>query len=256
MKKERYDAWFFRRLFSFASFITVCLLVWILTRQYRIWLKESDTFNIRKIEIRGNELLSENEIFQIGMIDPTASIWNINLREVQGNVGSNVFVEEIKIDRIFPNLLRIRLREKSPVALLNVGGKFYCLDREGLVLPAKPGKLYDLPVISGDFRGAVIEGSRAGGQFVHQALNFLMVILADRPELYSSISEIVMGRPEGIVLYTHKGGVLVWVGREGYEWKIRYLEAILNELIGQKEISKVKYIDLRFKNQVIVGMRV
>jgi cell division septal protein FtsQ len=86
-------------------------------------------------------------------------------------------------------------------------------------------------------------------------LEFLKYILNDRPGLFSSISEVVVGKSEGIILMTSKGGVPVWMGEGGYFTKIRYLEAILNELDENREIRQVKYIDLRFNNQIIVGMR-
>ncbi len=255
MKKERYDAWFFRRLFTFTGYLILGFIILIIIAQYKKWLLESNSFQIRKVEIVGNELFTDEELFEMGLIDPTNSIWKIDLTGAHNNIGSHVFIEDFHIDRVFPNVLRINVKEKTPVALLNVDGKLYCLDREGLVLPSKPGKLYDLPVISGDFRGTVAVGRMVSGKMVYQGLDFLNYILNDRPGLFSSISEVVMGKPEGIVLITSKAGVPVWLGQDGYFIKVRYLEAILNELNVKNELSQVKYIDLRFNNQIIVGMR-
>jgi len=230
-------------------------LLWEVVKEYRVWVEESETFSIRKIEVQGLELLSEKEILRLCGLVPRSIIWRVSLEEVEGKIGHNTFVETVCVERCLPDVLRIRVKEKRPVALLNFKGNFFSVDPEGLVLPSKPGKLYDLPVLSGAFRGAVGVGRKAGGKLVRQGLDFLMLVLEDRPELYSRISEIVLGKPEGLILYTSRAGVPICVGEGGYDWKIRYLEAILDELVRKRELSRVRYIDLRFVGRVFVGMR-
>jgi len=246
---------FFRRILFLVCGGVGLILLWMVVTEYRVWLEKSETFCIRKIELHGLELLSEADIFQLCGLVPRSSIWEVNLEEISERIASNAFVEKIRVDRRLPDILRIRVEEKRPVALLNFQGNFFSVDREGLVLPSKPGKLYDLPVLSGAFRGAVRVGGQVTGRFVQQGLCFLILILEDRPELYNRISEIVVGRPEGLTLYTSRGGVPIWVGEGGYGWKIRYLEAILDEVVRGRKFSQIRYIDLRFVGQIVVGMR-
>lgn len=247
---------FFRKFFILIGLGLGLVILWIVSMEYKVWLAESETFCIRGIEVSGNELLSEKEILQLGGLVPRGSIWQLTLREVEEKIGCNAFIEKVIVERCLPDMLRIRVVEKHPVALISIQGKIYCVDREGLVMPLSLGKRYNLPLLSGGFRGDVGVGGRAGGKAVRQGLNFLLSVLKDRPELYFQISEVVVGEPEGLVLYTSRAGVPVWIGNAGYGWKVRYLEAILDELVRRDELSRVHYIDLRFEGQVVVGMRI
>ena len=255
MKRSRAPSRFLKGFLSFLGFCALMFLIWLLIGAYTSWIAESKTFHTRRIEVSGNELLTKDEILHLGGVTPRSSIWNRDLCQVTEGIQRNPFVESVEAERLLPDVLRIQITEKRPVALLNLQGMFFCIDGDGLVLPSKPGKLYDLPVISGDFQGGVSVGSRAGGKLVRDGLGFLMYVFRSRPEMYSRISEVVVGRPEGLVLYTSKAGVPVRVGTGGYNRKIRYLEAILDKLVANQNLSRVHYIDLRFEGQVVVGMR-
>ena len=255
MKQRSPTKTFFRQLFVMGSWLVVLYLTWVLSRSYKMWLNDSEIFNIRRIEVSGNDLLSRKEILKLGGITSKESIWQIDLKKAAKRIKSNPFVEQFHIERSFPNVLRIVLKEKHPIALLNFKGKFFCIDREGLVFPSPRGKLYDLPVLSGRFQGGVAVGKKVSGKLVQQGLDFLVAVLEKRPELYSQISEVAVGRPKGLVIYTNKGGIPVFVGENEYERKVCYLQAILEKLVQNREFQRVQYIDLRFRKQVVVGMR-
>ncbi len=255
MKDKNPNETFFRQLLIMGSWCVLLYLAWILGKSYKMWLRESKTFSIKQIEVSGNDLLSKKETLQLGGLSPKASIWQVDLKKAKKKVSSNPFVDEIHIERSFPDVLRIVVKEKHPIALLNFEGKFFCIDKEGLVFPSPRGKLYDLPVLSGGFYGGAVVGKKVGGKLVRQGLDFLVSVLEKRPELYSQISEVAVGRPKGLVVYTNKGGIPVLVGEGEYERKICYLEAILEKLIQSRDFQRVQYIDLRFRDQVVVGMR-
>ena len=255
MKRGRASSRFLKGFLSLLGFSALLFLIWLLIGAYTTWIAESKTFYTRRIEVSGNELLTKDEILDLAGLTPQSSIWKRDLCQITQGIRRNPFVESAEVARLLPDVLRIRITEKRPVALLNLQGTFYCIDGDGLVLPSKPGKLYDLPVISGDFQGGVSIGRRAGGKRVQEGLGFLMFVFRSRPEMYSRISEVVVGKPEGIILYTSKAGVPVRVGTGGYIRKILYLEAILDKLAASKNLSSVHYIDLRFEDQVVVGMR-
>ena len=255
MESARRKNRFFRGIALLIGFGTSILIIAVICKEYQSWINRSETFHVRKIEVQGNDLLSDEDILRLGGFDSKGSIWDIDLNEAKKKIGYNALVEGIEIERIIPDEIQIRIKEKSPIALLNVEGNMYCIDRKGLVLPSKPGKLYDLPILSGDFRGGVSVGSVAENDFVSIGLNFLMSVMMERPKLYSVISEIKVGNPEGIILYTCEGGVPVRVGADNHQKKIRCLEAILDELAEKKGFSRIQYIDLQFEDQVVVGMR-
>lgn len=222
---------------------------------YRSWIDTAETFNVRRIEVSGGDLVEEEEILRTGGLGIQDSIWDIDLSLCEKKISENPLIDRVSVHRRLPAEFTIEVIEKHPVALLNFQGKLYCVDREGLVLPSKPGKLYDLPVLSGGFEGGVQIGSRVGGGQVEAGLGFLRAVIDDRPKLYAEISEVIVGRPEGLVVTTKQSGIPVWIGNEGTIRKIRYFEAILETLRDVEGMSGVEYIDLRFMGQIVVGMR-
>jgi cell division protein FtsQ len=225
-----------------------------MVHQYRKWIGRSSYFKVRGIEVLGNDLIRKEDLLKLGELKPDVSIWQVDLKATEDKLRSNPFLEKVTVTRKMPDGLCIMVEEKIPLAWLNFEGVFYCLDREGLVLPSKPGRLYDLPVLSGKFEGGISVGSRADSPWVVRGLDFLKIMLEDRPEMLPRISEVVLGKQEGIQLTTHRGGIPIWIGEGRIGPKIRCLEAILDEL-EQGNISQVEYIDLRFNSQVVVGMR-
>ena len=230
-------------------------VILIVGKAYTKWIVRSSTFKVSKIEIEGNELLSQEDILQLAGLKEGMSTWAIDLKTIEKTIDQNVFFEEVSVNRKLPDGLKIKIIEKRPVALLKIKDSFLCIDPEGLVLPSTPGKLYNLPVLSGNFKGEIGVGHLAGGSLVKEGLFFLLSVLHDRPRMYNSISEVVVGQSGGLVLYTSQFGVQVNIGNEKIDQKIRCLEAILNELTSNKELSKTQYIDLNFDGQVVVGMR-
>jgi cell division protein FtsQ len=231
------------------------VLLYFLGRVYLNWLDESSVFTLRSIQIEGNDLLSDEEILSLGELEPGLSARELDLVSVNAHIRENPFVQTVRVHRKLPDRIVIRIEEKEPVALLKVGDTFYCVDAEGLVLPSKPGKLYDLPVLSGDFKGGLDLGAQAGGARVERGLGFLRTILEDRPELVSVISELVLDDNRELTLYLRRRGIPVRLGKEGYPVKIRCLKAVLERLAQERTFSKVKYVDMRFNGRIFVGMR-
>jgi cell division protein FtsQ len=230
-------------------------ICWLCILAYRSWIDTCDVFQIQNVKIQGNSLLQSEELFRLGSIREGMSIWELDLKKSEKNLLGHPFLESVHMHRLFPNRLHIFVTEKEPMALLNVQNNLLCIDRDGLVLPATPGRLYDLPVLSGGFQGMVEVGHQAGGEYLKEGLRFLYQVFMERPQLYGQISEVVTGQPQGLILYTSQNGVPVWLGKDNYNRKLLYLEAILKEL-DEQEFFMARYIDLRFEGQVIVGMRI
>ncbi|MCK5148228.1 cell division protein FtsQ/DivIB [bacterium] len=239
----------------FFQTVIVMAMTGIFVTAYINWMNSDNTFQLSELIIDGIDYFQEEEIVDQGGIKDLVNIRNLSLESVQAKLETNPFLEQVDIHKTFPGKLHLKIIEKKPIALLNVQGALLCLDRDGLVLPTRPGRLYHLPVISGKFECEIEAGVHAGGDAVIEGLNFIRTILSDRPDIYENISEIVVGHDKGMLLYTNKLGIPVWFGKGEMQEKVRYFEAIYQELTTNHQFKQVKYIDLRYTNQVILGMR-
>ena len=80
------------------------------------------------------------------------------------------------------------------------------------------------------------------------ALDILKTIRSLKGDLYSQVSEINV--EDGITLYTTEGATRVRMGKEDFRDQLLNLQGVLIHL--SKEKRRAEYIDLRFKNKVIV----
>jgi cell division protein FtsQ len=256
MSSRRKKDWFFLSMKKwFITLFSLALIYFVMTH-YIEWIQESNTLQLKHIEIQGNEIIEDQEIIEMGRIPVDSCIWQVDLHGLSSTIAQNPYVERVQVHRVLPDKIQIGIKEKQPVALLNFRGQLYCLDRFGLVMPTKPGKLYDLPIVSGQKQGKIQLGHHIRNRSIEEGLRFIEIILDDRPDLFGHISEIIAGGEKGLILRTRQSGIPVWIGENQYRMKVRYLEAILDKLQKQNATPHVHYIDLRFQGRVFVGMRV
>jgi cell division septal protein FtsQ len=223
--------------------------------RYGRWLKEGDCFRIRKIEVDGNDLVSQKDILRLARIRKNDNIWGVDVKAAEARISANPFIGRVSVFRRHPDGIQILIDEKKPVALWKTQGHLYALDRDLTLLPANPGKCYSLPILSCSAGERPAFGKTVTEKTVQEGMAFLLFMLKDRPDLYPQISEI-SPQDEGLILYTARGGIPVKIGRGGYDWKIRYLEAILAEMESNPSLTNAEYIDLRYEGQVFVGFGV
>ena len=86
-------------------------------------LKPSDQFLIKngfKIEnvlITGTRNLSNNYIKDTIKIYNDGSIFNIDLSSIYNKIKQNAWVKEVSIERILPNIIKIKILENQPIAI-------------------------------------------------------------------------------------------------------------------------------------------
>ncbi len=244
-----------KKMILFLGVVVFALICYGIGIKYSEWLAKSEQFSIQTIAVEGNLYFSQDEILQLSGLKKDQCIWNIDLKGINKNLAENPFLEKIHIYRCFPDKLIISVQEKKPLALLKVNDTFLTVDEQGLVLPPKIGKMYDLPLISGNFEGKIGVGYKAGGKKLKFSLNLLNMILNVRPKLYNEISEMVVKNSDEILFFTTEYGIPVKAGKDRWMFKINCLAEILDSLIKNKKLDKARYIDLRYQNQIIVGTR-
>jgi hypothetical protein len=133
-------------------------------------------------------------------------------------------------------------------------GKLFCLDEHATVMPTVPGRAYDFPMLTGLPPMDIVPGRRLQGPQVQKGMEFLSTVKKERRALLAQISELTFNGPDGMTLVLSPKAVPVWIGKGDVAWKIRCLDTLIGRLNQEKRWTGVKYINLRFDNQIIVGM--
>ena len=109
-------------------------------------------FEIKKIEIENNEILEDQELIKIFSFLYNKNIIFMNSYELKKNIGKNSFIEKIKIKKIFPDKIVIKVFEKEPIAILfdKYQKKYYLGKKIDLIEFKKILKYKNLPIVKGE----------------------------------------------------------------------------------------------------------
>lgn len=108
-------------------------------------------FDLKEIIIENNFLLNENEIKRL-----LVSIYNKNLlfldsKEIENALTKNSFIESFNIKKKYPNILKIKIFEKKPIAILiSKKKKFYLSEKIDLIKFKDLQNFDDLPYVFGN----------------------------------------------------------------------------------------------------------
>ena len=198
-------------------------------------------FAVKHIEITGAVHTPRAEIESLTRRYTGLNLFKIDIAGVQHDLGSLAWVERIAIEKKIPDTLRIKVVERTPVALLHDGPGLRYIDANGVVLdPLSPSVGdADLPVVE----------SAAGPDAV-RAVQFLDAVRGRDAELYSRISAVRPVEPYGFAVFDRQLGATVYVNDADAAATWRTLYSIVDaEGLGR---DALEYADLRFADRIVV----
>lgn len=167
------------------------------------------------------------------------NLFQIDLQRVERDLGGLAWVRKIDIEKKLPDTLRIRITERSPIALSRIGDSIRYVDEEGVpfadLSPAVGDD--DLPIVSD-----------AAGDELKRTVALLRTLRASDRELYQRVSEIWPIAPRGFAFYDRQLGAVVYANADDLSAKYRNLHAVL----VADHNPRIAYADLRFADRLIV----
>jgi cell division protein FtsQ len=213
-------------------------------------LLASDLFRVDLVSVQGGRHLTDKKVVALSDIRLGLNTFNLDLDLIGRKIAENPWVRDARVQRIFPRQVDIRIEERTPVAIINLGYLYY-LDNQGEVFKVLESvDSLDFPIITGFDYQKIKQCDRQCAT----ELKRIVGLLADlkQRQLFSleQVSEIHRESNGGIALYTMDGGVKVRLGRENFTNKLDRLERIYAQL--QPRLPILDYIDLNVDEKVIV----
>ncbi|MEY4879018.1 MAG: hypothetical protein RJB62_487 [Pseudomonadota bacterium] len=107
-------------------------------------------FTVDEITLEGNERTSAQEVYDSLGIETGISIFDADPTTVRDNLLGLPWVSDVVVTRHFPDLVAIRLIEKRPFAMWQVGSAIVVVERSGAVIDgAEPDPSAHLPLLIG-----------------------------------------------------------------------------------------------------------
>jgi len=197
-------------------------------------------FRINDIQIIGNYHLEIKDVISSSKIEKGEPLLKISLRDIEDRLEQNAWIKSVSIKKQLPGTLLIKIKEAEPMALLSLKKRLYLMDGDGELLERLKGDgVPFLPVIKN------INPKKK--KDMAEALK-LVSILNDK-NITADRESIVIG-VESYGLKMNMDGELIKVGYGDYSAKLdRWME--LEPEIRKRGLP-IKYVDLRFKDSVIV----
>ena len=88
----------------------------------------SDIFNIKNIQIEGNNKVSDEIIEQYLDVKYDKNIFIYSTKKIKKSLEQNTYIETVSIKKIFPNTIQVNINEKGIVALIKDENKYCYID--------------------------------------------------------------------------------------------------------------------------------
>ncbi|MDP6457015.1 MAG: FtsQ-type POTRA domain-containing protein [Candidatus Marinimicrobia bacterium] len=221
------------------------------------WADSFDHFDVLNIRVAGHSHLQREDILESIDLPRFPSLMDIDLEAIQRKLEEHPFVKGARISRDFPSTLNIDLIERSPIAYLNLA-PFIMIDADGVVLPTENGSFdFDIPTLTGFNPATELYpiGKQCLSQKVMEAVEYLHLIRTNFTNLYSNISEMKVDAGDEYVIVLAKRPTQIYLGAIEVPHQLNMLRKFAFTVSGIRSLYDYKYVDLRYRNQIIVRER-
>ncbi|MGB9438769.1 MAG: FtsQ-type POTRA domain-containing protein [Desulfobacterales bacterium] len=228
-------------------------------------LTQCDYFKISRLTIEGTQRLSKKEIAKQARVGKGMNILAVNLSLVRKQLLAHPWIAEAGVSREIPSGLSIRVKEHTPLAVVDVGKKFL-INHGGKIfkawdasdptdLPVVSGlNVLDLPPVYGQTELPESDIARERTTPFKAVMNVLRLgrqqgsILPNR-----SIRQIRVDRQIGLTLLAFDRIKTINLGYDDYDGKYHMLANLFSYLKRQQSGSDFDRIDLNNLNRVVVN---
>ena len=111
-----------------------------------VWLVFFSTqMSVRHVEVRGNEILSDQRVRSIAQVPVGDQLATADLDRPRARVSALAEVESVDVTREWPDTVAITVTERTAVAVVRIGSQWRALDPSGVVFTEYPQPPAHLP---------------------------------------------------------------------------------------------------------------
>ena len=217
------------------------------TQSWRFRIDSSDN-----IALLGNHNVTPAQVLDVMGGDIDRNIFFVPLAERKKQLEEIPWVESAAVMRLYPNLVRVELHERTPVAFAAVNSHIAFIDAHGVIMDLPPGAptTYSFPVIVG-MNDNEPPSTRTARMKIYTEL--IRELDSTGAHYSESLSEVDLSDPDDVkaTVSDPKGAVLVHLGSSNFLERFQVYVAHVQE--WRSQFSRLDSIDLRYEGQVIVN---
>jgi len=215
-------------------------------------LSRSDFFQLTAIRIEGCRRVSKNQVLEWSGIDIRTNLLAMDVDKVRRRLEEQAWVEKATVERQWPNRLQITVRERKPVALVNLRDGLHYVDKNGSVFAVvQPPEDMDFPVISGvagksGAEVADLEGLQGALRFIAYAGRGNAIL----PK--QNISQLQVAADGDLVLFLADKPFPIYLGKEEMMTKYHRLARVLHWLYTHKKFDSTAFIRMDYLDDKVL----
>src|SRR5690606_23699638 len=215
-------------------------------------LRRMDAFRVERVEVVGVRYLAPDAVIETAGIAEGSSIFD-DPSPWRDALLAHPMVADVRFGRRLPGTLVVEVVEVDPVALARTP-ELAAVDAAARILPVEPGRgELDLPVLA--VRADVGADGRLSDAAAALVESYLRIRSQDAA-IAARISELGPGLEEGGVrlILREPSGCEVLLAAGADALRLAQLRLTLADLEAKAEAERVRRIDLRFRDQVVVSL--
>jgi cell division protein FtsQ len=104
-----------------------------------VWLVFfSSTLTVKHVEVQGESFLSQEQVLAAARVPADGHLVELDLGAIRTRVAGLAPVEHVDVSRDWPDGVLIRITERRPVAVVQIGGRYQAMDADGVLFRSYP----------------------------------------------------------------------------------------------------------------------
>jgi len=236
--------------------LSILFLIFLIGSCYFLFF--SNFFEIKKIEISGNEKIKREEIesfleekivsdFRFVKIK---NLLFLNIKKLERETLEKFpQMEAILPKKVLPDILRVEIKERKGKAIFKNRENLFLLDEKGIIFEKKEAADNFLIIEKLNLEKEINLGEKV---LEEEILNKVFYFDSKmREELKIPLKEAIIVSPERINLKTSENWEIYLNPKDDFDWQFTRLKTILEKKIPKEKRSKLQYVDLRFERVYI-----
>ena len=207
------------------------------------------------VEIAGVHNASRSHVMEIAGADIGRNIFFVPLEERQRQLEKIPWVESATVMRLLPNRIAVDVKERTPVAFVEIGPRISLIDANGVVMgmPADRHTKYSFPVIRGISDTEPLSSRAAAMKIYNRMASELDSARPDGARYTRQLSEVDLSDPEDVKVLADEGGgaLLIHLGSSNFLDRYKLYLAHIAE--WRRQFPDLQSVDLRYDGQIIVN---
>ena len=192
-----------------------------------VWLVFVSSFlTVQQVQVQGESLLTRQQILTAAQVPDGAHLVEVDLGAIRARVGALAPVRRVDVSRDWPHGVLITVTERTPVAVVEIGGQFHAMDADGVLFRdylRPPPQMPRVVSTTDTDSAALAEAAR--------------VIAALPTDLATRVDHVAVAGLDQVSLVMRGGALVIWGSDAQSDLKAEVLTRLLTHPAHTYDVS-------------------